>query len=77
MLVIFENVPRFPIALLISFLGDLYLVDHIIINAKDFVSPARRRRLYVVMNIRGKLCLSQTLANLVATLRTALPDQLS
>ena len=55
----------------------MYLLDHVIIDAKDFESPARRRRLYVVMTLRGKLCLSQLLAILVTTLRTALPDKFS
>ena len=77
MLVITENVPRFPIALLKSFFEDLYSIDHIIIDAKDFGSPCRRRRLYVVMTLRGRLCLSQPLAGLVTTLRTALPDKRS
>ena len=76
-LVIIEHVPRFPVALLISLLGDMYLLDHVIIDAKGFEYPARRGRLYVVMTLRGKLCLSQPLANLVTTLRNALPDKLS
>ena len=77
MLVIIENVPRFPIALLTSLFGDMYLLDHVIVDAKDFQSPARRRRLYVVMTLRGKLCLAQPLSNLAAALRTSLPDKLS
>ena len=42
MLAIIEHVPRFPIALLVSLFGDMYSIDHIIIDAKDFESPARR-----------------------------------
>ena len=72
MLAIIEIVTRCSIALLVSLFGDLYTLDHFIID-KDFESPARRRRLYVVMTLRGKLCLWQPLANLVTTLRNALP----
>ena len=77
MLALIDNAPRFPIALLVSLYGDMYSLEHIIIDAKDFESPARRRRLYVVMFLRGKLCLSQPLANLVTTLRSALPGKRS
>ena len=77
MLVIIENVPRFPIALLKSLFEDLYLLDYIIIDAKDFGSPCPRWRLYVVMTLRGQLCLSQPLTGLVSTLRTVLPDKRS
>ena len=73
MLVIIEHVPRFPIALLVSLFGDMYSLDYVIIDAKDFESPARRRRLYVVMTLCGRLCLSQPLLNLVTMLRSALP----
>ena len=72
-----KNAPRFPIAFLVSLFGDMYSIDHIIIDDKDFESPARRRRLYVVMTLRGKLCLSQPLANLVTILRSALPSKRS
>ena len=77
MLVIIENVPRFPIALLLSLFGDIYHIEHVIINATDFGSPARRRRLYAVMTLRGKLCLTRPLASLIAALRVAPPDTLS
>ena len=75
MLVIVENVPRFPMTLLDSLFSDMYALDHVIIDAKDFGAPARRRRLYVVMTLRGKLCLSRPLADLVGFLRTALPEK--
>ena len=73
LLVIIEKVPRFPIALWISLFGDMSSLEYIIIDAKDFEYPARRRRLYVVMSIRGKLCLSQPLSDFVTMLRSALP----
>ena len=51
MLVIVENVPRFPVALLLSLFGDLYAIDWVILDAKDMGAPACRRRLYVVMTL--------------------------
>ena len=55
MLLIVENVPRFPVALVKSLFGDLYAIDWIILDAMDLGAPARRRRLYAVMTLRGKL----------------------
>ena len=73
MLVIVENVPRFPVALLMSLFGDLYAVDWVILDAKDIGAPARRRRLYVVMTLRGKLRLTRPLADLVAVIKRVYP----
>ena len=69
MLVIVENVPRFPVALLVSLFGDLYSLDWVILDAKDIGAPARRRRLYVVMTLRGKLKLTRPLADLVGIIK--------
>ena len=73
MLVIVENVPRFPVALLLSLFGDLYVVDWIILDAKDLGAPARRRRLYVVMTLRGKLRLVRPLPDLAADIQRIYP----
>ena len=77
MLLIAENVPRFPVALLQSLFGDLYCVDHNILDAKDFGSAARRRRLYVVMTLRGKLMLSRPLSEISRWLQYFLPERRS
>ena len=69
MLVIVENVPRVPVALLVSFFGDLYSIDWVILDAKDLGAPARRRRLYVVMTLRGKLMLNRPLIELVNVIK--------
>ena len=70
MLVIVENVPRFPIALLLLLFGDLYSVDWVILDAKDLGAPARRRRLYdVVMTLRGKLMIKRPLTELVNVIK--------
>ena len=74
MLVIVENVPRFPVALLLSLFGDLYEVDLVILDAKDIGAPARRRRLYVVMTLRGKLRLTRPLADLVVVIKRVYPS---
>ena len=70
MLVIIENVPSFPLALLESVFGDMYSLDSLIFDATDFGSPARRRRLYVVMTLRGKLVLGRPLSELMGVLRS-------
>ena len=77
MLVIVENVPRFPVALLQSLFEDLYTLDHIVLDAQDLGSPARRRRLYVVMTLRGKLQLSRPLAEISRWLCDVLPEKRS
>ena len=61
LLAIIENVPRFPLGLLSSHLGDLYDVDHTIIDAECLGSPARRKRLYAVLTLRGKTILTKPL----------------
>ena len=73
MLVLVENVPRFPVALLLSLFGDLYSVDWVILDAKDIGAPARRRRFYVVMTLRGKLRLTRPLADLVGVIKRVFP----
>ena len=73
MLVIVENVPRFPVALLVSLFGDLYAIDWVILDAKDIGAPARRRRLYVVVTLRGKLRLTRPLADLVDVIKRIYP----
>ena len=44
---IVENVARFPISLLGSVFGDMYAVDSVLPEAKDFGMAAKRRRLYI------------------------------
>ena len=73
MLVIVENVPRFPVVLLLSLLGDLYPVDWFIFGAEDLGAPARRRRLHVVMTLRGKLMLARPLTDLVGVIKRIYP----
>ena len=75
--VIIENVPRFPVALLVSLFGDLYVIDHMICNAEKFGSPARRRRLYAVMTLRGVFVLSRPLSEAVGWIRDAFPHRRS
>ena len=73
MLVIVENVPRFPVALLVSLFGDLYSIDWVVLDAKDLGAPARRRRLYVVMTLRGKLMLNRPLVELIDVIKRIYP----
>ena len=73
MLVIVENVLRFPFALLLSLLGDLYAIDWVILDAKDMGAPARRRRLYVLMTLRGQLRLARPIADLVGVIERIYP----
>ena len=63
-LLIIENVPRFPISLIRSLFADMYAIDFIILDAVDLGAPARRRRLYVVLTLRGRLVLTRSLAEL-------------
>ena len=52
LVVIAENVPRFPVSLLESLFDDMYDVECVVFDAKDAGSPGRRRRLYAVMCLR-------------------------
>ena len=75
MLILIENVPRFPVALLKSLFEDMYWFDFVILDAKDLGSPARRRRLYVVMTLRGRLALTRSLADIGAILKDTFLDK--
>ena len=66
MLLIIENVPRFPISLLQSLFGDIYHMDWALLEACSFGAPGRRRRLYVILTLKGKLKLSRSVSELVA-----------
>ena len=68
MLVVVENVPRFPPTLLNTVFGDMYDMQWIILDATRFGSPGRRRRLYVVLALRGKLQLNRGLDELSNTI---------
>ena len=51
-IVVFENVSRFPVALLKSVFDDLYDISFACIDAGDFGAPCKRLRLYAIMCLR-------------------------
>ena len=57
LIVVFENVARFPLAFLKSLFEDLYEMSHTYLEAADFGSPSRRLRLYAVLTLRGYMSL--------------------
>ena len=68
LVVVFENVVRFPITMLQLLLGDLYHIDHVVLDAIMTGGPCRRRRLYCVLTLRGSVHLTRPLADLVKIL---------
>ena len=65
-LMIIENVPRFPLSLVLSLFDDLYTVEHCVLEAADTGAPARRRRLYCVLTLRRVARLSRPFSELAS-----------
>ena len=72
--VIVENVPQFPEALLVSLLGFAYAVASVILCPSLFGWPVRRRRRYAICVLRHRARLSEPLELLVSRLGDTLPD---
>ena len=66
---IVENVTRFPVKLLVSLLGDLYALEWVHLEAADFGAACRRKRLYCVLTLRRVAHLSRPLSELLDSLR--------
>ena len=66
--VVFENVARFPISLLEALFDDIYSITSAYLEATDFGSPCSRRRLYAVMCLRRHVTLSRSLADMKCVL---------
>ena len=65
LIVVFENVPRFPITLLESMFGDLYDIDDSVIGASRLGGPCERKRLYCILSLRRHIVISRPLSDLL------------
>ena len=64
LVVVVENVQRFPVALLEAVFGDVYAIDWVVLEATDFGMHARRKRLYCVLTLRRVVKLDRPLGDL-------------
>ena len=69
--IIFENVCRFPMSLLWSLVGDLYCIDHVVLNLDQLGWPIRRERRYAVLTLRRHVSMRHALKDLPRCLQMA------
>ena len=74
---ILENVARFPVKLVESLLGDLYAVEWIHLEAADFGAPCKRKRLYCVLTLRRVARLARPLLDLLEVVQHLFPERRS
>ena len=76
-IVVFENVSKYPVALLVSLFGDIYDISDAVIDACELGAPSRRLRLYCVMCLKRHMRLQRPLCDLVDVLGLVKGDRLS
>ena len=70
LIVIVENVVRFPISLIRSLFEDLYEVDWTHLEAASFGAPCKRKRLYCVLTLRRVVHLDRPLSDISSLVNT-------
>ena len=77
LVVVFENVCRFPLGLLMSLFNSLYDIDNVILRAVDFGSPCQRQRRYCIMTRRRHIRLARPMADLIGLLTRGTDSELA